>query len=87
MGSVGEIVTPYGMRLVDNPHLDIIEAMNGNFDGSRLVTAGGDHRMAVYERVEATGSWTLSDVWRAHDAEVFDVSLIFQASRYLHGFP
>ena len=49
-----------------------------DYYGKRKVTAGADHRLKVWNKQEAqdgTAIWKLVDTWRAHDAEVLDVSL------------
>ena len=38
-----------------------------------MATASSDHRVKVWDRNDATGQWTVTDVWTAHDAEVTDV--------------
>lgn len=56
-------------------HLDIINAMHYNADGSRLVTASSDHRIKVFAKVMVGDDqeWRLVDTWRGHDAEVMEV--------------
>lgn len=59
-------------RRFDHGHQDLVLAVDYNFYGTRMVTASSDHRLKVWDRKD--DSWTLTDVWRAHDAEVTDVS-------------
>jgi hypothetical protein len=37
-----------------------------------MVTASSDHRLKVWDKKD--DGWTVTDVWKAHDAEVTDVS-------------
>jgi len=48
-------------------------AADYNFYGTRLVTASSDHRLKVWDKKRDT-TWELVDSWRAHDAEITDVS-------------
>ena len=47
-------------------------AVDYNYYGTRMVTASSDHKLKVWDRKDE--GWTLVDVWKAHDAEVTDVS-------------
>ena len=53
-------------------HHDLVLAVDYNFYGTRMVTASSDHRLKVWDRKD--DGWTVTDVWKAHDAEVTDVS-------------
>lgn len=50
----------------------MVLAVDYNFYGTRMVTASSDHRLKVWDRKD--DGWTVTDVWKAHDAEVTDVS-------------
>ncbi|KAG9560978.1 WD40 repeat-like protein, partial [Aureobasidium melanogenum] len=52
-------------------HHDLVLAVDYNFYGTRMVTASSDHRLKVWDRKD--DGWTVTDVWKAHDAEVTDV--------------
>jgi nucleoporin SEH1 len=56
----------------DHGHNDLVLAVDFNFYGNRMVTAGSDHKLKVWDKKE-DGQWALVDTWRAHDAEVVDV--------------
>jgi nucleoporin SEH1 len=57
-------------------HQDLVLAVDFNYFGTRMVTASSDHRLKVWDKKE--DSWTLVESWKAHDAEIVDVSyLIF----------
>jgi WD40 repeat protein len=53
-------------------HHDLVLAVDYNFYGTRMVTASSDHRLKVWDKKD--DGWTVTDVWKAHDAEVTDVS-------------
>lgn len=53
-------------------HQDLVLAVDFNYFGTRMVTAGSDHRLKVWDKKE--DSWTLVESWKAHDAEIVDVS-------------
>jgi len=53
-------------------HQDLVLAVDYNFYGTRMVTASSDHTLKVWDRRDE--GWTLVDTWKAHDAEVTDVS-------------
>jgi nucleoporin SEH1 len=57
-------------------HHDLVLAVDYNFYGTRMVTASSDHRLKVWDRKD--DGWTVTDVWKAHDAEVTDVSLCYE---------
>lgn len=55
-------------------HTDLILSLSYNFYGTRLATASADHRVKVWDRSKSSGTWSISDTWTAHNAEVTDVS-------------
>jgi nucleoporin SEH1 len=54
-------------------HQDLVLAVDFNYFGTRMVTASSDHRLKVWDKKDET--WTLVESWKAHDAEVVDVSV------------
>lgn len=56
----------------DAGHRDLVTVTKFNFYGNRIVTASSDHRMKVWDQRD--DEWQLVDTWRAHDAEIRDVS-------------
>lgn len=61
---------------VEHGHSDIVLAVDFDFYGDRMVTASSDHKLRVWDR--KGDDWGLLDTWKAHDAEIVDVSLAFQ---------
>jgi WD40 repeat protein len=57
-------------------HHDLVLAVDYNFYGTRMVTASSDHRLKVWDKKD--DGWTVTDVWKAHDAEVTDVSQCYK---------
>jgi len=53
-------------------HHDLVLAVDFNYFGTRMVTASSDHRLKVWDKKDET--WSLVESWRAHDAEIVDVS-------------
>lgn len=53
-------------------HQDLVLAVDFNYFGTRMVTASSDHRLKVWDKKD--DSWSLVESWKAHDAEVVDVS-------------
>lgn len=53
-------------------HQDLVLAVDFNYFGTRMVTASSDHRLKVWDKKD--DSWTLIESWKAHDAEIVDVS-------------
>ncbi len=53
-------------------HQDLVLAVDFNYFGTRMVTAGSDHRLKVWDKKDE--SWSLVESWKAHDAEITDVS-------------
>jgi WD40 repeat protein len=62
-----------GFADFDAGHRDLVTVTKFNFYGNRIVTASSDHRMKVWDQKD--GEWQLIDTWRAHDAEIRDVSI------------
>lgn len=72
-------------------HHDLVLAVDFNYFGTRMVTSSSDHRLKVWDKKD--DSWSLVESWKAHDAEIVDVSsplfIYFQpnpdsGSRHLH---
>ena len=61
-----------GFADFDSGHRDLVTVTKFNFYGNRILTASSDHRIKVWDRRD--GQWQLTDTWRAHDAEIRDVS-------------
>lgn len=61
-----------GFADFDPGHRDLVTVTKFNFYGNRILTASSDHRMKVWDHKD--GEWQLIDTWRAHDAEIRDVS-------------
>lgn len=72
MGAVERPEITAGFADFDAGHRDLVTVTKFNFYGSRIVTASSDHRMKVWDLKD--GQWQLIDTWRAHDAEIRDVS-------------
>lgn len=53
-------------------HQDLVLAVDFNYFGTRMVTASSDHRLKVWDKKDE--SWSLVESWKAHDAEITDVS-------------
>jgi nucleoporin SEH1 len=53
-------------------HQDLVLAVDFNYFGTRMVTASSDHRLKVWDKKD--DSWSLVESWKAHDAEIVDVS-------------
>jgi nucleoporin SEH1 len=53
-------------------HQDLVLAVDFNYFGTRMVTASSDHRLKVWDKKD--DSWALVESWKAHDAEIVDVS-------------
>ncbi|KAF2727633.1 WD40 repeat-like protein [Polyplosphaeria fusca] len=59
------------MQAVSTGHRDMVLAVDFNYFGTRMVSAGADHRLEVCDKKDDT--WVPVDRWKAHDAEVTDV--------------
>jgi hypothetical protein len=68
-----------GFTDFDAGHRDLTVVTKFNFYGNRIVTASSDHRMKVWDQKD--GDWQLVDTWRAHDAEIRDVSTMISHQR------
>lgn len=66
-----------GFQSFENAAADAVLAISYNSSGKRLATASADHKVRIYDNGDQTTDTqvTLIDQWRAHDAEIFDVSL------------
>ena len=53
-------------------HQDLVLAVDFNYFGTRMVTASSDHRLKVWDKKD--DAWSLVESWKAHDAEIVDVS-------------
>ncbi|KAJ4360181.1 uncharacterized protein N0V89_000741 [Didymosphaeria variabile] len=60
-----------GFQTFAHGHQDLVLAVDFNYFGTRMVTAGSDHRLKVWDKKE--DSWSLVESWKAHDAEIVDV--------------
>ena len=56
----------------DHGHKDLVLAVDYNLYGTRMATASSDHTIRVWDK--QGDAWELMDSWKAHDAEVTDVS-------------
>lgn len=65
--------TDRGFQTFAHGHQDLVLAVDYNYYGTRMVTASSDHRLKVWDRKD--DNWTIVDSWRAHDAEIVDVSV------------
>lgn len=72
-----------GTNFVDfeSGHRDLVTVTKFNFYGNRIVTGSSDHRLKVWDQKD--GQWQLTDTWRAHDAEIRDVSATTPAKVFL----
>lgn len=61
-----------GFQTFAHRHQDLVLAVDFNYFGTRMVTASSDHRLKVWDKKD--DAWTLVESWKAHDAEVVDVS-------------
>lgn len=59
-------------------HQDLVLAVDFNYFGTRMVTASSDHRLKVWDKKD--DAWALVDSWKAHDAEIVDVSHLHKPS-------
>jgi WD40 repeat protein len=65
----------HGFQNFEFAAADIVLAASFNTAGNRAIICSADHKIRVYN-VDGNSAWTLADVWRGHDAEVLDVSLL-----------
>lgn len=61
-----------GFQTFAHGHQDLVLAVDFNYFGTRMVTASSDHRLKVWDKKD--DSWSLVESWKAHDAEIVDVS-------------
>lgn len=61
-----------GFQTFAHGHQDLVLAVDFNYFGTRMVTASSDHRLKVWDKKDE--SWSLVESWKAHDAEIVDVS-------------
>jgi nucleoporin SEH1 len=64
-------------------HQDLVLAVDFNYFGTRMVTASSDHRLKVWDKKD--DSWALVDSWKAHDAEIVDVGILWRLSNLQPG--
>ena len=57
---------------ISHGHHDIIQVIQYNYDGQRVLTGSSDHHVKVWDK--RGEDWQLTDTFRAHDAEIMDVS-------------
>ena len=72
--SVEDMEEPPAFETFDHGAKDLVLAVDHNFYGDRMVVAAADHCLRVYDKDSTTNTWKKVDEWRAHDAEVTDVS-------------
>lgn len=72
--ALSKMAADRGFQAFSHGHNDLVLAVDFNYYGTRMVTASSDHRLKVWDRKDE--SWSLSDTWRGHDAEIVDVSLM-----------
>ncbi|KAH9923304.1 WD40 repeat-like protein [Amylocystis lapponica] len=60
--------------LIPNAHNDLVTDAAYDFYGLRLATCSLDQRIKVWQLDERSGSWSVEDDWKAHDAAVTKVS-------------
>lgn len=65
--------TSGGFQRFASAHKDLLQCVAYNLYASRCVTSSSDHRVKVWDRNETTGTWTITDSWAAHDAQVTQV--------------
>jgi nucleoporin SEH1 len=58
----------------EHGHNDVVLAVDFHMYGARMVTASSDHKLKVWDKKD--DNWTLTDSWKAHDAEIVDVSIL-----------
>ena len=65
----------HGFQDFEYAAADIVLAASFNSAGNRAILCSADHKIRVYN-IDGNKAWTLADLWRGHDAEVLDVSLL-----------
>ena len=65
-----------GFHSFENAAADAVLAISYNSSGKRLATASADHKVRIYDNGDQNTDTqaALIDQWRAHDAEILDVS-------------
>ena len=76
--SVSTQVTTSGFQSFENAAADAVLAISYNPSGTRYAVASADHKVRIYDSGNqySNGQSTLMDQWRAHDAEILDVSAL-----------
>jgi nucleoporin SEH1 len=67
-----KMATERNFQTFQHGHQDLVLAVDFNYFGTRMVTASSDHRLKVWDKKD--DSWSLVESWKAHDAEIVDVS-------------
>jgi nucleoporin SEH1 len=62
-----------GAHRFSHGHRDLLLAVSYNIYGTRAATSSSDHKLKIWDCNEKTGTWTVTDAWTAHDAQVTDV--------------
>lgn len=60
--------------LIPVSHQDLVTDAAYDYYGLRFATSGLDQRIKIWQLDESSGSWTLEDEWKAHDATVSKIS-------------
>lgn len=71
--AASRMAAPREIQPYDAGHDDLVLAVSFNYYGNRMATAGSDHRIKVWDKKD--DQWKFVDGWKAHDAEVTDVSI------------
>ena len=74
---LGAQATTGGFQSFENVATDAVLAISYNLSGTRYAVASADHKVRIYDSGKQydNGQVTLMDQWRAHDAEILDVSI------------
>lgn len=69
--------TPKGFHSFENAAADAVLAISYSASGKRCAVASADHKLRIYDSGDQNDyrAAILMDQWRAHDAEILDVSL------------
>lgn len=62
------------LDVFDNGHEDLVLSTDYNLYGTRMVIAGADHYLEVWDG--KNDDWVSVDRWRAHDAEISEVRFV-----------
>ncbi|KAH9835285.1 WD40 repeat-like protein [Rhodofomes roseus] len=60
--------------LIPNAHSDLVTDASYDFYGLRLATCSLDQRIKIWRLDENSGTWSVEDDWKAHDACISKVS-------------